>query len=210
MDEYLNRESENNPNVILYDELSLAAFEFQNVCRYAGDDSEKIDPVFEKIVNLTSQNLFKKLQQKIHDQDSVLDLGQQVYMKVYKFLKKGGFVGDSQFGTYFYKVTDNILKDFYTNQIKRQKREVLKEELGNYSLTNVVDIDETIINNDLVESVKVFVKESPTISPRDKEMWYMRHFQGKTYVEVGLLFGLTAVAVKVAMSRTNNKIRKAL
>ena len=168
---------------------------------------------FEQLVRTYDQQVLRMAYNLLHSQEDARDVYQEVFLRVYRSLSKFRF--DCSFSTWLYRIVANLCLD----QIR--KRKVRKEEAQSVS-TAAGDVDrlqfvpEQRADVDpqrqlLSAEMKWRIDEVlGQLTPRERLVFEMRHFQGMRLRAIGESLGVTEEAAKNCLFRATQKMRAAL
>jgi len=168
---------------------------------------------FEQLVRTYDQQVLRMAYNLLHSQEDARDVYQEVFLRVYRNLSKFRF--DCSFSTWLYRIVANLCLD----QIR--KRKVRKEEAQSVS-TAAGDVDrlqfvpEQRADVDpqrqlLSAEMKWRIDEVlGQLTPRERLVFEMRHFQGMRLRAIGESLGVTEEAAKNCLFRATQKMRAAL
>jgi RNA polymerase sigma-70 factor (ECF subfamily) len=149
----------------------------------------------------------------LHSEEDARDVYQEAFLRVYRKLPE--FRLDSAFSTWLYRIVANLCLD----QIR--KRKVRKEEAASVETAageidrfqlipeRRADVDpqrqlmSTEVNNRIQEVLG-------SLSPRERLVFEMRHYQGMRLRAIGESLGVTEEAAKNCLFRATQKMRAAL
>ncbi len=172
------------------------------------------DPeAFEQLVRSYDQNVLRMAFNLLHSQEDARDIYQEVFLRVYRNLPRFRF--DCSFSTWLYRIVANLCLD----QIR--KRKVRKEssaavETANGELDRLQFIPEHRADGDpqrqlMSAEVKTRINEVlDELTPRERIVFQMRHFQGMRLRAIGEALGVTEEAAKNCLFRATQKMRAAL
>ncbi|MGQ9856872.1 MAG: RNA polymerase sigma factor [Fervidobacterium sp.] len=141
--------------------------------------------------------------------DDVDDVIQEVFLKIYKNIKK--FRGESRLSTWIYKIAINVCRDHYK---KYKGRDVLidlsetndsDEYQTQYSTDE--DIQENVANEFSYEKLRKAIER---LSPTDRMILYMKEVDGLTYSEIGKIIDKPEGTVKSRLHYIKKELRTAL
>ncbi len=126
------------------------------------------------------------------------DIIQEVFIKVYKNLYK--YNSNWAFNTWIYKIAVNTLKDI-------RKRKAIKTTYLNIEiLSENADFQDgcidSIHNKDLLKSILASMDQDL------KTMMILRYYQELSFKEIGLIFSMSAGAVKMKIFRARERLCK--
>jgi RNA polymerase sigma-70 factor (ECF subfamily) len=168
---------------------------------------------FEQLVRSYDQAVLRMALNLLHSEEDARDVYQEVFLRVYRNLPKFRF--DCAFSTWLYRIVSNLCLD----QIR--KRKVRREDpapLGidggevdrfQYIPEKRADVDpqrklmSAEVNARLQDNLE-------KLTPRERLVFEMRHFQGMRLKSIGESLGVTEEAAKNCLFRATQKMRTAL
>ncbi len=168
---------------------------------------------FAQLVRSYDQNVLRMALNLLHSQEDARDIYQEAFLRVYRNLPKFRF--DCSFSTWLYRIVANLCLD----QIR--KRKVRKEEGSSIeTATGEVDrfqfVPEQRADVDpqrqlMSAEVNTRIQEVlDRLTPRERVVFEMRHFQGMRLRSIGEALGVTEEAAKNCLFRATQKMRAAL
>ncbi len=139
------------------------------------------------------------------------DLSQEVFIKAYRSMKS--FNGQAALGTWLYRITLNTFLDQ-----KRKKSAKIEKTMH--------PLDERLASQDVFDptpgsgspeqftesrQMQVHINQAMgALSPRERAVFTMRHFQGMAGKQVGKILDISEGTVKSLLSRAMKKLQKGL
>jgi RNA polymerase sigma-70 factor (ECF subfamily) len=168
---------------------------------------------FEQLVRTYDQQVLRMAFNLLHSQEDARDVYQEVFLRVYRNLAKFRF--DCSFSTWLYRIVANLCLD----QIR--KRKVRKEdaqsvetasgEVDRFQFVQEQRADVDPQRRLLSAEVKARIGEVlEQLTPRERVVFEMRHFQGMRLRAIGESLGVTEEAAKNCLFRATQKMRAAL
>lgn len=168
---------------------------------------------FEQLVRSYDQQVLRMAFNLLHSQEDARDVYQEVFLRVYRNLPRFRF--DCAFSTWLYRIVSNLCLD----QIR--KRKVRKEsssavETANGELDRLqfvpesradVDPQRQLMSHEVITRVNEVLDQ---LTPRERIVFEMRHFQGMRLRAIGESLGVTEEAAKNCLFRATQKMRAAL
>jgi RNA polymerase sigma-70 factor, ECF subfamily len=176
--------------------------------------AQRGDPeAFEQLVRSYDQNVLRMALNLLHSLEDARDIYQEAFLRVYRNLPRFRF--DCSFSTWLYRIVANLCLD----QIR--KRKVRKEEsaavsTGSGELDRFQFVAENRADVDpqrqlMSAEVNTRVQEVlDRLTPRERLVFEMRHFQGMRLRAIGEALGVTEEAAKNCLFRATQKMRSAL
>ena len=174
----------------------------------AGDQA-----AFERLVQAYDQSVLRLALNLLRSQEDASDVYQEAFLRVYRNLHTFRF--DCSFHTWLYRIVTNLCLDHL------RKRKVRKEE------STIVDTSDGPVDRiDIVQEEraegdpqrKLFSLQLKrriddvmnSLTPRERLVFEMRHYQGMRLRAIGEVLGTTEEAAKNCLFRATQKMRSAL
>ncbi|HEY3937440.1 MAG TPA: sigma-70 family RNA polymerase sigma factor [Bryobacteraceae bacterium] len=174
-----------------------------------GGDAE----AFEQLVRSYDHNVLRMAFNLLHSEEDARDIYQEVFLRVYRNLPKFRF--DCSFHTWLYRIVANLCLD------QLRKRKVRKEEPSSFETPGGevdrlqfvperragVDPQRQLMSAQVNTRIQKVLGE---LTPRERVVFEMRHFQGMRLRAIGEALGVTEEAAKNCLFRATQKMRSAL
>ena len=168
---------------------------------------------FEALVRNYDQAVLRLAFHLLRSQEDARDIYQETFLRVYRNLNSFRF--DCSFHTWLYRIVSNLCLD------QLRKRKVRKEEPavksngdGEIDLLAMATEDRAGVDPQrqyLSAELKTRITETlGTLSPRERMVFELRHFQGMRLRSIGETLGTTEEAAKNCLFRATQKMRAAL
>jgi RNA polymerase sigma-70 factor (ECF subfamily) len=168
---------------------------------------------FEQLVRSYDQNVLRMAANLLHSQEDARDVYQEAFLRVYKNLPKFRF--DCSFSTWLYRIVANLCLD------QLRKRKVRKEEASAVDTASGevdrfqfvaeqradVDPQRQLLSSEVGDRVQEVLDK---LTPRERVVFEMRHFQGMRLRAIGEALNVTEEAAKNCLFRATQKMRVAL
>jgi RNA polymerase sigma-70 factor, ECF subfamily len=169
---------------------------------------------FEALVRLHDQGVLRLAYHLLRSEEDARDIYQEAFLRVHRNL--GSFRFDCSFHTWLYRIVTNLCLDLL------RKRKVRKEELApaaadgdaapgwmeampeNSAANNP---ERRLLSGELRERINGILEE---LSPRERTVFEMRHYQGLRLRQIGEMLGTTEEAAKNCLFRATQKMRAGL
>jgi RNA polymerase sigma-70 factor (ECF subfamily) len=168
---------------------------------------------FEQLVRTYDQSVLRLAMNLLRSPEDARDVYQEAFLRVYRNLDSFRF--DCSFHTWLYRIVTNICLD------QLRKRKVRKEE------TAVVETSDGVIdrmesyeeeaaeanpersmwNRELKQRIESALKG---LTPRERMVFELRHYQGLRLRNIGEMLGTTEEAAKNCLFRATQKMRGVL
>ena len=181
---------------------------------------------FQRIVHHSKKKIFYLAYDLTGSQEDAEDLSQEVFIKAFRAL--GTFKGDASLNTWLYRITLNAYLDKKRKKSTEmeQNQQPLDEGLcaapafstnpGDHQLnpnvsgplSNPVSNPESYAES---RQIQMHIQQAlEQLSPRERSVFVMRHYQGMTGKEVGSMLGISDGTVKSLLSRAIKKLQTLL
>jgi RNA polymerase sigma-70 factor, ECF subfamily len=168
---------------------------------------------FEQLVRSYDQSVLRMALNLLHSEEDARDVYQEAFLRVYRNLPRFRF--DCSFSTWLYRIVTNLCLD----QIR--KRKVRKEESAAVTTDSGevdrfrfvaegradVDPQRQLMSAEVNARVQEVLGH---LSPRERLVFEMRHFQGMRLRSIGEALGVSEEAAKNCLFRATQKMRTAL
>ncbi len=168
---------------------------------------------FEQLVRTYDHNVLRMALNLLHSEEDARDVYQEAFLRVYRNLPRFRF--DCSFSTWLYRIVANLCLD----QIR--KRKVRKEdsaavntasgELDRFQFVAEdradVDPQRQLMSSEVNRRVQEVLSR---LTPRERVVFEMRHFQGMRLRSIGEALGVSEEAAKNCLFRATQKMRAAL
>jgi len=176
--------------------------------------AQRGDPgAFDELVRAHDHNVLRMAYNLLRSEEDARDVFQEVFLRVYRNLPKFRF--DCSFNTWLYRIVANLCLDHL------RKRKVRKEEPSSYEgesgpvdrLQLIPEQRADVDPQRQFQSAEVSSRIQEVLgdlTPRERVVFEMRHFQGMRLRAIGQSLGVTEEAAKNCLFRATQKMRTAL
>ena len=168
---------------------------------------------FEQLVRAHDQSVLRLAMNLLRSPDDARDVYQEAFLRVYRNLDSFRF--DCSFHTWLYRIVTNICLD------QLRKRKVRKEEsavveTSDGSIDRMEALEEeaahanperTLWNRELKQRIENALQD---LTPRERMVFELRHYQGLRLRNIGETLGTTEEAAKNCLFRATRKMRAVL
>ena len=172
------------------------------------------DPdAFEQLVRTYDQQVLRMAFNLLHSQEDARDVYQEVFLRVYRNLARFRF--DCSFSTWLYRIVANLCLDqIRKRKVRREEAQSVATEGGEMDRFQFVPEQRADVDPQrrlLSAEVKARIEEVlEQLTPRERVVFEMRHFQGMRLRAIGESLGVTEEAAKNCLFRATQKMRAAL
>jgi RNA polymerase sigma-70 factor (ECF subfamily) len=168
---------------------------------------------FEQLVRAHDQSVLRLAMNLLRSPEDARDVYQEAFLRVYRNLHAFRF--DCSFHTWLYRIVTNICLD------QLRKRKVRKEEsavvetsdgpidrMENYEEeAAAADPERAMWNRELKQRIEGALAD---LTPRERMVFELRHYQGLRLRNIGEMLGTTEEAAKNCLFRATQKMRAVL
>ena len=170
------------------------------------------DSAFEELVYRYDKTVLGIALKYTGDRDEAKDIYQEVFIRVYKGLKK--FKMKSEFSTWLYRITTNVCLT-HKSWNKRhpvislsEKIETAEDEFGKYELVDEdMDPAEYSLNKDLGSYINNAVE---SLSSKQKITFILKHYEGYKIKEIAAMLNCKEGTIKKYLFEAIRNLRKKL
>jgi RNA polymerase sigma-70 factor (ECF subfamily) len=168
---------------------------------------------FDELVRAHDHNVLRMAYNLLHSEEDARDIYQEAFLRVHRNLPK--FRLDSSFSTWLYRIVANLCLDHLRKRkVRQEDGSTFQAEAG--QVDRLQFIPEQRPDGDpqrRFESAEVnsrIQEVLSALSPRERVVFEMRHFQGMRLRAIGQALGITEEAAKNCLFRATQKMRTAL
>lgn len=167
---------------------------------------------FEELVRLHDKNVLRLALQVVGSEEDARDLYQEAFLKIYRSL--GRFRFECRFSTWVYRIVVNVCLDHLRR--RRMNREVPAPDLPGAEtdfFDTVAEVRPTLDPEQALRSRQIQQRIETalaTLSPRERLVFELKHYQGLKLRVIGEMFGTTEETVKNSLFRATQKLRAQL
>ncbi|HEX4749923.1 MAG TPA: sigma-70 family RNA polymerase sigma factor [Bryobacteraceae bacterium] len=168
---------------------------------------------FEQLVRSYDQSVLRMAMNLLRSPEDARDVYQEAFLRVFRKLPQFRF--DCSFSTWLYRIVANLCLD------QLRKRKVRKEEASSLETASGemdrfqflpeqradVDPQRQLFSSEVSSRVNSVLE---TLTPRERLVFEMRHYQGMRLRAIGESLGVTEEAAKNCLFRATQKMRAAL
>ncbi len=168
---------------------------------------------FEQLVFRYDRQVLNIAATYVNNAEDAKDIYQEVLLRVYRGLKKFQF--RSEFSTWLHRVTTNVC---ITHRSRRKRhshtslnQEVESDDAQAHSLSDTLSDDRTADQHALNTEISKHVQEALVrLSPKQKMVFTLRHYQGYKLKEIAEMMECTEGTVKKYLFTATQRMREQL
>ncbi len=198
----MNKEIKSSIRSSLKDSALIKAFQ-------AGDPA-----VFDELVHRHKDSVFNLCYRFLGDHQEANDSAQEIFIKVYRSLKKFRF--KSSFSTWLYRIAVNTCKNRIKSleyRLKKRTKRLDNHEMGTGSNLSDELVDESqspMLELEKKERSRIVQQAISTLSETKRSVILLRDIEGLTYDEIADVTGLNLGTVKSKLARARADLRNRL
>ncbi|OGU72857.1 MAG: hypothetical protein A2V93_01800 [Ignavibacteria bacterium RBG_16_34_14] len=170
-----------------------------------GDES-----AFNELVCRYDRSVLSLALKYVNDRDDAKDIYQEVFLRVFRGLKKFQF--KSEFSTWLYRITTNVCLTFIKSGKKHTMMRI-DNDMESETIDNIVGADESnspdefLLRNEITNNVNEALEK---LSPKQKMIFILKHFEGYKIREISEILNSSEGTIKKYLFEANHKLRSVL
>ena len=168
---------------------------------------------FEQLVRAYDQSVLKLAMNLLRSTEDAADTYQEAFLRVHKNLHTFRF--DCSFHTWLYRIVTNLCLDHLRKRkVRKEEPSVVQTTEGTMDRIDALteeradgDPQRKLLAGELREKIQAVLGE---LTPRERMVFEMRHYQGMRLRAIGEVLGTTEEAAKNCLFRATQKMRSAL
>jgi RNA polymerase sigma-70 factor (ECF subfamily) len=170
-----------------------------------GDES-----AFNELVCRYDRNVLSIALKYVNDRDDAKDIYQEVFLRVFRGLKKFQF--KSEFSTWLYRITTNVCLTFIRSGRKNTMMKI-DNEMDTDIIDNMAETDDAnspdnlFLRSEVTNNVN---KGLEKLSPKQKMIFILKHFEGYKIREISVMLNSSEGTIKKYLFEANHKLRRHL
>jgi RNA polymerase sigma-70 factor (ECF subfamily) len=168
---------------------------------------------FEQLVRAHDQSVLRLAMNLLRSPDDARDVYQEAFLRVYRNLDSFRF--DCSFHTWLYRIVTNICLDqLRKRKVRKEESAVVETSDGPIDRMEVFEEEaahanpeRTLWNRELKQRIENALQD---LTPRERMVFELRHYQGLRLRNIGEMLGTTEEAAKNCLFRATQKMRVVL
>jgi RNA polymerase sigma-70 factor, ECF subfamily len=168
---------------------------------------------FERLVQEHDQNVLRLAMNLLRSAEDASDVYQEAFLRVYRNLPNFRF--DCSFHTWLYRIVTNLCLDHLRKRkVRKEEPTVLETAEGPVDRMDILpeqrvegDPQRNLMSQQLNARIGAVLS---TLTPRERMVFEMRHYQGMRLKSIGEILGTTEEAAKNCLFRATQKMRAGL
>jgi RNA polymerase sigma-70 factor (ECF subfamily) len=168
---------------------------------------------FEQLVQAYDQSVLRLALNLLRSPEDASDIYQEAFLRVYRGLHTFRF--DCSFHTWLYRIVTNLCLDHLRKRkVRREESTVVETSEGLLDRLEVIqeqraegDPARKLLSHELGFRIGQVLSD---MTPRERMVFEMRHYQGLRLRAIGEILGTTEEAAKNCLFRATQKMRAAL
>jgi RNA polymerase sigma-70 factor (ECF subfamily) len=168
---------------------------------------------FEQLVQAYDESVLRLALNLLRSPEDASDIYQEAFLRVYRNLHNFRF--DCSFHTWLYRIVTNLCLDHLRKRkVRREESTMVETSEGLLDRMDVIqeqraegDPVRKLLSQELGSRIEQVLSE---MTPRERMVFEMRHYQGMRLRAIGEILGTTEEAAKNCLFRATQKMRAAL
>ena len=168
---------------------------------------------FEQLVRAHDQSVLRLAMNLLRSPEDARDVYQEAFLRVYRNLDSFRF--DCSFHTWLYRIVTNICLDqLRKRKVRKEESAVVETSDGPVDRMEVFEEEaahanpeRTLWNRELQQRIENALGD---LTPRERMVFELRHYQGLRLRNIGDVLGTTEEAAKNCLFRATRKMRAVL
>ena len=168
---------------------------------------------FEQLVRAYDQSVLRLAMNLLRSPEDARDVYQEAFLRVYKNLDSFRF--DCSFHTWLYRIVTNICLDqLRKRKVRKEESAVVETPDGPLDRMDAFeeegadsDPERSMWNRQLKKKIDTALQD---LTPRERMVFELRHYQGLRLRNIGEMLGTTEEAAKNCLFRATQKMRSVL
>ncbi len=168
---------------------------------------------FEQLVRGYDQGVLRLAHRLLGNSEDAYDIYQEAFLRVYKNLHQFRF--DCSFQTWLYRIVTNLCLDILRKRkVRKEEPATIETAEGPRDRMSMVedesagnDPQRNLLSTELKQRIDTTLKD---LTPRERMVFEMRHYEGMRLRAIGEALGTTEEAAKNCLFRATQKMRAAL
>lgn len=171
-----------------------------------GDES-----AFNELVCRYDRNVLSIALKYVNDRDDAKDIYQEVFLRVFRGLKKFQF--KSEFSTWIYRITVNVCLTFIRSG---KKKMIIKidNDMDSDAVDHITGADDKVNSPEefmIRSEITINIKEAiENLSPKQKMIFILKHYEGYKIREISEMLNISDGTIKKYLFDANHKLRSYL
>lgn len=171
------------------------------------------DDAFEQLVRAHDEGVLRLAMNLLRSPEDARDVYQEAFLRVYRNLHKFRF--DCSFHTWLYRIVTNLCLDHLRKRkVRREDSPLVETEDGPRDRMDVMpekraesDPQRALLSSEIGDRIQRILAE---MTPRERVVFELRHYQGMRLRAIGEILGTTEEAAKNCLFRATQKMRISL
>jgi RNA polymerase sigma-70 factor (ECF subfamily) len=171
---------------------------------------------FDVLVHRYDRDVLRLVLRVVHSPEEAHDIYQEAFLKIYRNLHR--FRLESSFYTWIYRIVTNVCLDHLRRRRSRPEDQAPAIEALDLNRTQAVDFfdnqqdaqanpEQRLLGQEIGQRIGVALSQ---LSPRERMIFEMKHYQGLKLRAIGDALGTTEETVKNSLFRATRKLREQL
>lgn len=163
-------------------------------------------PAFERLVSMYGKRIYNYCYRMTGSKENAEDIAQEVFVKAYRSLN--GFMRNSQFSTWLYRIAYNACIDFHRKNKIVFVSIMGHDEDGTDRIKEIASdspsLEEEVLSNERRQAVHSAIAK---LQPQLRTVILLREIEGLSYDEIASILNIPLGTVKSYISRARDSLR---
>jgi RNA polymerase sigma-70 factor, ECF subfamily len=171
---------------------------------------------FDVLVHRYDRDVLRLVLRVVHNPEEARDIYQEAFLKIYRNLHR--FRLESSFYTWIYRIVTNVCFDHLRRRRSRPEDQAPAIEALDRARAHQADFfdsrqdlqadpEQRVLGREVGEHIHAALEQ---LSPRERLIFEMKHYQGLKLRAIGEVLGTTEETVKNSLFRATRKLREQL
>jgi RNA polymerase sigma-70 factor (ECF subfamily) len=161
---------------------------------------------FDQIMICYQRRVVSVAWQLLGSEEDARDAAQEVFLRVYKYLKS--YRREMSFGGWLYRINVNVCRDIARKRARRERLASLELERDLGRLDKLVSEDDVEASAISSQERVIIARAMETLSGKEREAIVLRDLQGLPTEEVAAILGSSVSTVRSQVSSARRKIKQ--
>src|SRR6185295_9263345 len=160
---------------------------------------------FEQIIEHHQRRVISTAWRMLGNREDARDAAQEVFLRVYKYLK--GFRSDQDFAAWLYRIIVNVCRDHQRNRSGQHQLSSFETDLEAGTLESLTSGEDVEANAIRSQQRALIVEALETLSTKERSALVLRDLEGLSTEEVARVLGSSQTTVRSQISSARAKIK---
>ncbi len=160
---------------------------------------------FKHIYDAYRDHVYNLTYYMLGNENDAYDVSQEIFLKLFTSIDQ--FKHESEFSTWFYRVSINACLDHMRKANRLKTRYVNHTETDSFADTSTEPVDSLVLRNQINTDIE---KAIQTLSPKLRSVMVLRYIDGLSYEDISKILNCSLGTVSSRLNRGYKSLGKAL